>query len=243
MDPKVTLRETTYPHRASLARGTSGGDLNRRSNEPIQGHQLWPGPRRTETSRKPGQSRIQGLPSEHGDSPEDPIPIPIPIPIATSRSLLVACLRASGRRVYAINPMEVARYRDRHAMSRKKSGHQDAVVLANVLRTDAETDRLLGVLRRTRLRPPGLVEAAMGRQTRVLLAQLDTACQACDDLAQAAEELFLQRPDAEIITIFPGLTVLTGARILAEIGDHRTRFNTARDLKPMPVLTGGTPGR
>jgi transposase len=265
--------------------------------------------------------------AEHGDTPDDPIPVAI----ETSRGLLVACLRASGRRVFAINPMAVARYRDRHAVSRKKSDHQDAVVLANILRTDAElhrplpsdsdlvkaiavlaraqqdavwdrtrahnrlrshlreyypaileafadkrerllarearailaiaptqaevakltrtklkaavvragrqrridaeTDRLLEVFHRTWLRQPALVEAAMGRQTLALLAQLEAACQACDDLAAATEELFRQHPDAEIITSFPGLAVLTGARILAEIGDDRTRFDTARDLK------------
>ncbi len=71
----------------------------------------------------------------------------------------------------------------------------------------------------------------MGRQTLALLAQLEAACRACDNLAQATEELFLQHPDAGIITSFPGLAVLTGARILAEIGDDRTRFDTARDLK------------
>ncbi len=71
----------------------------------------------------------------------------------------------------------------------------------------------------------------MGRRTLALLAQLEAACRACDDLAQATEELFLQHPDAGIITSFPGLAVLTGARILAEIGDDRTRFDTARDLK------------
>lgn len=48
--------------------------------------------------------------AEHGDSPEDPIPIAI----ETSRGHLVTCLQASGRRVYAINPMAVARYRHRH---------------------------------------------------------------------------------------------------------------------------------
>jgi hypothetical protein len=77
--------------------------------------------------------------AEHGDSPHDPIPVAI----ETSRGLLVACLRASGRRVYAISPMAVARYRDRHAVSRKKSDHQDAVVLANILRTDASLHRPL----------------------------------------------------------------------------------------------------
>ncbi|MFF2549341.1 IS110 family transposase, partial [Kitasatospora sp. NPDC058063] len=252
--------------------------------------------------------------AEHGDSPDDPIPIAI----ETSRGLLVACLRASGRRVFAINPMAVARYRDRHVVSRKKSDHQDAVVLANILRTDAglhrplpgdsdlvkaigvlaraqqdavwdrtrahnrlrshlreyypavleafagkrerllsrearailaiaptpaeaakltrsrlkaavvragrqrrieaETDRLLEVFRQSWLHQPALVERAMGRQTLALLGQLEAACQACDDLARATEELFLQHPDAEIITSFPGLAVLTGARILAEIG-------------------------
>lgn len=77
--------------------------------------------------------------AEHGDTSDDPIPIAI----ETSRGLVVACLRASRRRVFAINPMAVARYRDRHTVSRKKSDHQDAVVLANILRTDAELHRPL----------------------------------------------------------------------------------------------------
>lgn len=43
----------------------------------------------------------------------------------TPRGLLVAALRASSRRVYSINPMGVARYRERHSVSRKKSDHAD----------------------------------------------------------------------------------------------------------------------
>ena len=35
--------------------------------------------------------------------------------IETPRGLLTACLRATGRQVYPINPMAVARYRDRHS--------------------------------------------------------------------------------------------------------------------------------
>ena len=38
-------------------------------------------------------------------------------------------------------------------------------------------------------------------------------------------------PDAEIITSLPGLGSLTGARILAEIGDDRSRFANTRALK------------
>ena len=52
-----------------------------------------------------------------GDSGEEPIPVAI----ETSRGLLVACLRATGRDVFAINPMAVSRYRDRHSVARKKS--------------------------------------------------------------------------------------------------------------------------
>ena len=63
--------------------------------------------------------------------------------IETSRGLLVASLRATGRRVYAINPMAVARYRDRHSVAGKKSDHGDAIVLANILRTDLHTHRPL----------------------------------------------------------------------------------------------------
>jgi transposase len=55
----------------------------------------------------------------------------------------VACLRATGRPVYAINPLAVARYRERHAVSGKKSDHADAVVLANILRTDRAAHRPL----------------------------------------------------------------------------------------------------
>ena len=76
-----------------------------------------------------------------------------------------------------------------------------------------------------------LVEDAMGRQTLALLRQLDAACTSADDLEQAATESFNLHPDAGIITSFPGLGPLTGARVLAEIGDDRSRFQDAKGLK------------
>ena len=63
--------------------------------------------------------------------------------VETPRGLLVACLRATGRAVYPINPMSVARYRDRHSVVGKKSDHGDSFVLANVLRTDIAMHRPL----------------------------------------------------------------------------------------------------
>src|SRR2546423_10899052 len=46
---------------------------------------------------------------------------PIPVAIETGRGLLVAALRATGRPVYSINPMAVARYRERRTVARSKS--------------------------------------------------------------------------------------------------------------------------
>lgn len=251
--------------------------------------------------------------------------------IETSRGLLVACLRATGRPVYAVNPMAAARYRERHSVSRKKSDHLDAMVLANILRTDAdahrqlpadselaqavavlaraqqdavwdrnqagnklrshlreyfpgylaaveslkggltsqlartllaaaptpeqaarltrtqlravlkragrqrgiddEVERLHAALRVPQMRHLPLVERAMGRQAAALLGKFEAACTAADELAEASVELFEQHPDAAIITSFPGLAALSGARVLAEIGDDRTRFADAKALK------------
>jgi transposase len=71
----------------------------------------------------------------------------------------------------------------------------------------------------------------MGKQTQALVQQLDAACRSVDDLALATEEAFFTRPDAAIITSFPGLSVMSGARVLAEVGDDRERFADARALK------------
>ena len=71
----------------------------------------------------------------------------------------------------------------------------------------------------------------MGRQAMALLAMLDAACAGADDLEQAAAEEFRKHPDHAVITSFPGLAEVTGARVLAEIGDDRDRFADDRALK------------
>jgi transposase len=86
-----------------------------------------------------GYKILLDLLGEHGDSEENPIPVAI----ETSRGLLVCVLRAGKRKVFAINPMAAARYRDRHSVSRKKSDPGDALVLANILRTDMHAHRPL----------------------------------------------------------------------------------------------------
>jgi hypothetical protein len=277
-----------------------------------------------------GLAQLLALLAEHGDTAEDPAPVAIETP----RGLLVACLRASGRNVYPINSMAVARYRDRHSVAGRKSDHGDAVVLAGVRRTDiamhrplpagSELAQAIAVLARARqdavwdrttahnklrsclreyfpaflaafaaakggimrseartilaaapapgdaakltltqlrallnkagrnrgldteatrlreafrvpqMRQLPLVEAAMGRPALALPGQLDAACTSADDLERAVTESFSLHPDAGIITSFPGLGALTGARVLAEIGDDRSRFQDAQGLKAYP---------
>lgn len=86
-----------------------------------------------------GYKLLLNLLAEYGDTEDNPIPVAI----ETSRGLLVAVLRTGKRQVFAINPLAAARYRDRHSVSRKKSDPGDALVLANILRTDMHAHRPL----------------------------------------------------------------------------------------------------
>ncbi|WP_332909680.1 IS110 family RNA-guided transposase [Nocardia gipuzkoensis] len=275
-----------------------------------------------------GFARLLSLLAEAGDSAQDTIPVAI----ETDRGLLVAALRAIGRPVYAINPLSASRYRARHQVSGSKSDAADAVLLANILRTDADAhrrlpadtelaqairvlaraqqdaawsrqqvgnqvrdllkdfypaaleafaglsggglarrdartvlaaaptpakaakltraqlrallvkagrqrnidtdvERLHTILRATYLHQPPMVENAMGISLSALLRQFDAAATATEDLAEATATHFERHPDAKILLSFPGLGQLTGARVLAEIGDDRTRFADARGLK------------
>ncbi|MFC7446854.1 IS110 family transposase [Rhodococcus daqingensis] len=271
--------------------------------------------------------QIQML-ADAGDTAEDPIPVAI----ETDRGLWVTALRATGRPIYAINPLSASRYRSQRTVSGAKSDAADAVMLASILRldrsshrpipddtdlaraikvlaraqqdavwartalgnqirsllkdyfpaaltaydalsgggitradarmilaaaptpgaaakltpvklrallrkagrqrnVDADTARLREVFRTSQLRQPELVEHAMGIQLRTLVQRLDAACAAVEALTAATTEHFERHPDSEIITSFPGLAAVSGARLLAEIGDDRTRFADARGLK------------
>jgi transposase len=289
-----------------------------------------------------GVAELAAMLATAGDSAETPVPLAIETP----RGLLVAVLRATGRPIYPINPLAVARYRERTSVSGKKSDHVDAMALANILRTDAHLHRMLpddspearsisvlarayqdGVWRRTKLvqelrarlrefypgflaafaagsgsgrglsttqlasgdaravlaiapspadgltvskarvetalrrggrqrrisslaasvvaalRVPQLrqdprVEQAMRVETLALLGVLDVACASVDQLAAALVEAFSQHPDHEIITSFPGLGDISGAIVLAEIGDDRSRF---RDDRALQAFAGSAP--
>jgi transposase len=63
--------------------------------------------------------------------------------IETDRGPWVAALVAAGYQVYAINPLQVARYRERHSTSGAKSDRGDAHVLAEIVRLDRAHHQVL----------------------------------------------------------------------------------------------------
>ena len=68
-------------------------------------------------------------------------PAEVVIGIETDRGLWVTALVEAGHQVYAINPMAMARYRERHHLSGAKSDAGDAKVLADLVRTDRHNHR------------------------------------------------------------------------------------------------------
>src|SRR5882757_1917947 len=70
-------------------------------------------------------------------------PSQVVIGIETDRGLWVGALSAAGYQVYAVNPLAVARYRDRHQVSGAKSDAGDAKLLADLVRTDRHNHRLM----------------------------------------------------------------------------------------------------
>ncbi|MFD9285127.1 transposase, partial [Streptomyces mirabilis] len=115
------------------------------------------------------------------------------------------------------------RLRRYNAKASKRAGRKRGI--------EVEADRVREVFRAEWAHQPPLVENALGKQMLALLIQLEAACTAADQLAEAVEEAFPQHPDAEILLSFPGLGIQLAARILAEIGDDHSRFADARGLK------------
>jgi transposase len=96
--------------------------------------------RRLASRRLPeGLAGIRGLHelvAAHAEVPGEAV-----IGLETDRGLWVGALAAAGYQVYAINPMAVAHYRDRHHVSGAKSDASDAKLLADLVRTDRHNHR------------------------------------------------------------------------------------------------------
>src|SRR5258708_33230070 len=85
-----------------------------------------------------GVRQLHELVAEHAQDPSQVV-----VGIETDRGLLVSALVAAGYEIYAINPLSVSRYRDRHGTSGAKSDRADAKLLADLVRTDRHNHRPL----------------------------------------------------------------------------------------------------
>ena len=81
-----------------------------------------------------GMTGLHELVAEHLDP--DGEPDQVLVGIETERGPWVQALLATGYVVYSINPMQLARYRGRHATSGAKSDAADAHLLAEIVRLD-----------------------------------------------------------------------------------------------------------
>jgi len=92
-----------------------------------------------------GMVRLHELIADHAqhvsDQAGEVLAAQVLVGIETDRGPWVAALAAAGYRVYAINPLQAARYRDRHSTSGAKSDPGDAHVLAEIVRVDAAHHR------------------------------------------------------------------------------------------------------
>jgi transposase len=83
-----------------------------------------------------GIRQLHELIAEHAEDPDQVV-----IGIETDRGLWAGALAAAGYQVFAVNPLAVARYRDRHHVSGGKSDASDAKLLADLVRTDRHNHR------------------------------------------------------------------------------------------------------
>jgi transposase len=89
-----------------------------------------------------GLTGLHALIAEHLPDPgPDAETAQVKVGIETDRGPWVAALVAAGYEVFAINPMQVARYRQRHSTSGAKSDAADAHLLAEIVRLDREHHR------------------------------------------------------------------------------------------------------
>jgi len=167
------------------------------------------GRRRIDTGL-PGFTELMALLAEHTEDPTS-----VPVAIETDKNLIVVALQAAGFTVFAINPRAVARYRERHGQSGKKSDPGDAALLADVLRTDAHQHRPLPII------------SDEGRAVKALARQHQEAVWAVHQTTSRLRSVLLEFfPQA--LQAFPNLKHKAALTILAtastpELGTKLTR--------------------
>ena len=98
-----------------------------------------PAGRRLAQARLPegvaGMARLHAMiAAQLGEAVEDAV---VKVGIETDRGPWAQALIAAGYEVFAVNPLQAARYRERHSVSGAKSDKADAHTLADMVRTDS----------------------------------------------------------------------------------------------------------
>lgn len=83
-----------------------------------------------------GIARLHELLADTGAEPDEVV-----VATETDRGLFVGAMVAAGYQVYAVNPLSVSRYRERHSISGAKSDPGDAYLLAEIARLDRHNHR------------------------------------------------------------------------------------------------------
>jgi transposase len=119
------------------------------------------------------------------------------------------------------------------AAAARLSISQISTALKRVHRRDiaAKAAAIQAALRTQHLGRPAVVTAAYAASARSLIALLVTLNEQVTSLQGEVAAHFGRHPDAEIIESQPGLGVILGARVLAEFGDARERYATAKARK------------
>jgi transposase len=273
-----------------------------------------------------GMARFHAMVAEQAGQVADE-EVEVLVGIETDRGPWVLALVAAGYTVFAVNPLQASRYRERLAVSGAKSDAADAHMLADMVRTDshqlrpiagdsaqaeaikvvarthktliwertragqrlrhalreyfpaaltaledldapealellakaadpasaakltlsqisaalkrarrrgdlaARAAQIQAALRADHLGQPAVVTAAYAASVRALVAVLIVISQQVKALQEQVEECFGQHPAAEVITSQPGLGAILGARVLAEFGDDRNRYASAKARK------------
>jgi transposase len=77
----------------------------------------------------------------------------------------------------------------------------------------------------------GATQRAKTRRTQQSVRQLQNLMESLQDYQSRFEDLLDQHPDAEIYRSLPGTGTVLAARLLAEFGDNRDRYQTANDVQ------------
>jgi len=193
-----------------------------------------------------GMARLHELVGQQlGEDADD---AEVVIGIETDRGPWVAALIAAGYTVYAVNPLQASRYRERHGVSGAKSDAGDAHMLTDMVRTDSHQLRAVAgdsadaegikVLARTHKTLIWERTRHVQRLRHQLREYFPAALEAFDDLDAADTlELLAKAPD-------PGRAArLTRAQVSAALKRARRRGIPDKATAILAALRGEQLGR